>query len=235
MTVDLQAFARAFRGSRLLASADDQTLFDLARCATRRSFRRGERAFTTGGAASHAFLVTGGLVKVVRSNHDGNSAIMGLFGPREVVGLPAAVTSGRYPADAVAISEDLTVLLLPADALNCAMARDPKLASSIARVLADHAEALSTRVLIMSAGPVACRLANLLLHLADRFGDELEDGSLCVPVTLQRAELASLVGTTTETTIRTLSRWTKAGVVESNPDGFRITQPKRLQELMARG
>jgi CRP-like cAMP-binding protein len=54
------------------------------------------------------------------------------------------------------------------------------------------------------------------MELGERFGDEMEDGSTLIPLRLTRAELAALVGTTVETTIRTLSRWSREGLVTTN-------------------
>ena len=60
------------------------------------------------------------------------------------------------------------------------------------------------------------------MELGERFGDELEDGSTLIPLRLTRAELAALVGTTVETTIRTLSRWTREGLVSTGDSGLTL-------------
>jgi CRP/FNR family transcriptional regulator len=84
----------------------------------------------------------------------------------------------------------------------------------------------------MSAGSVERRLAALLQHLLDRFGDELEDGETVIQVALSRAELASLVGATLETTIRMMSRWRREGIVSTTTEGFVVHAPERLDEIL---
>lgn len=57
------------------------------------------------------------------------------------------------------------------------------------------------------------RLAQVLIELFDRFGDEREDGTLFIPLQLTRNDLAALGGMTVETAIRMMTAWAKAGVV----------------------
>ena len=73
-----------------------------------------------------------------------------------------------------------------------------------------------------------------LRALVERFGDELDDGTRIIPVVLSRGDLANLVGTTVETTIRAMSRWLKAGIVETTDEGFVVRRNDEL-EAIARG
>ena len=64
-------------------------------------------------------------------------------------------------------------------------------------------------------------------------GDELEDGTTLIPLRLTRAELAALVGTTVETTIRTLSRWSREGLVSTIDGGLTVHDPVALARRSA--
>jgi CRP-like cAMP-binding protein len=97
--------------------------------------------------------------------------------------------------------------------------------------LIEHMQALQEKIRIMTAGKVDKRLSTLLLHLASRFGDELDDGTTFVPIQLSRAECARLVGATIETTIRTMSKWQKSGVVETTATGFVLHDVEALTRL----
>jgi CRP/FNR family transcriptional regulator len=54
---------------------------------------------------------------------------------------------------------------------------------------------------------------------------------LFIPLSLTRQELADLIGTTIETTIRVMSRWHKDDVIATERDGFLVLDRKTLQEL----
>ena len=59
-------------------------------------------------------------------------------------------------------------------------------------------------------------------HLYERFGDDLDDDTVTIPLSLARRELGELVSTTFETVIRIMSRWAREGVLETTPSGFVI-------------
>jgi CRP/FNR family transcriptional regulator len=63
-----------------------------------------------------------------------------------------------------------------------------------------------------SRRPVSVRMARLLLDLNQRFGRPVHWGS-SIELALSRAEMASMLGTTTETTIRILNRFQAQGIL----------------------
>ncbi|HSN20275.1 MAG TPA: Crp/Fnr family transcriptional regulator, partial [Usitatibacter sp.] len=183
-----------------------------------------------GDTATHFTIIQTGLVEIRRPTPSGEGAIMGLFGPHESVGDFAVLERGTFPADAIAISETLDVLRVRADPVLEALERDAELARAIRTSLMEHFRMLRAKIDVMSAGAVPNRLAMLLMHLVERFGDELEDGSVCVAITLSRGQLARLVGARTETVIRTMTKWQREGWVETSNEGmsFRSTEPLKL-------
>ena len=219
----------ALRASRLLAGIDEATAATLAAGSVRRRFVRGTRLWKAGEDASWMALITSGLVKIVQP--DTHGAIVAIFGAHESFGELAVVEGGAYTADAVATTREVDVICIDAVAVRAALSSRPMFSLAMNHALVAHGRALQEKVRIMSAGCVERRLAMLLGHLVERFGDELEDGSCVVPVVLTRAELASLVGATIETTIRTMSRWRKEGFVSTLHEGFVVHRPAHLEEL----
>ena len=219
---------RAFRACRIFQGVDDEVVATLARHSVRRTYERGDGIWRAGDPASSMAVITSGIVKVVQGR---NGAILALFGPHETFGEMAVVESGPYTADATAATHQVELLCIDAAAVRSAVGTHAAFARSMERSLVAHARELEEKVRIMSAGCVERRLAALLSHLQDRFGDELEDGSQIVPVALSRAELASLVGATIETTIRTMCRLQREGLVSTVREGFIVHAPDRLAGL----
>lgn len=87
-------------------------LAPFARSAVRRRFRRRDAVWRAGDAATSFTVITRGLVEIVRRAADGSDAILAIFGPRESIGDVAALEQGRYPADAIALTEEVEVLQL---------------------------------------------------------------------------------------------------------------------------
>lgn len=219
------------RASKLFGGLDESLLADFSRAAHRARFARGDFLWRAGDPAMAITVITSGLVKVCQPLRQGQSTIVGLFGPRESLGDMAVVSGHGYPADALAASDTVDVLRVEKSAVLDAMARHPSVGMAINRSLVEHSNQLRGKIQILAAGSVERRLVALLLNLANRFGDELEDGCTAIPVVLSRTELACLVGTTVETTIRIMSRWQKSGLVETTADGFRLCSLEALETV----
>ncbi len=71
------------------------------------------------------------------------------------------------------------------------------------------------------------RIANTLIKLAGT--GEAKTGRN-INLHLTRKDIANMVGTTIETTIRIMSRFQKEGIIESTKEGITILRPDLLRE-----
>jgi CRP-like cAMP-binding protein len=196
---------RTLARSPLFAGWEADALRALAAQAAARRMAKGEAVWREGEAATHFTLIRSGLVKIVRRAPDGSEIIVALFGPRESIGDAAVLEAMRGRTDR---------------------------GEAMIRALAAHNRALQDKILISGCGSVPKRLAALLLTLAERFGEETEDGGLDLPIGLSRGELARFVHATLETVSRTMSAWSREGLVQTRDDGFRLLAPKRLRAVL---
>ena len=198
-----------------------------------RTYAEGEYLWRAGDEPNHFTLIQTGLVEVRRTTPSGETTMMGLFGPRESVGDFAVLERSKYPADAVAISESLEVLRVRALPVLTAIRERPEIAGAMNRAMLSHVKVLRAKIDVMSAGSVDKRLAVLMQHLLERFGDEDEEGKLHAAVSLSRVQLARLVGARVETVIRTVSRWQKEGWIETTAEGFHLTSAEPLERIIS--
>jgi len=227
--VRLTGIERTLRASRLFEGVEAAAA-TFAPCAIRRRFRRGEFIWHEGDPATSFTVIASGLIKICQSHPDGDNAIVALFGPRENIGDVAVVSTGSYPADAIAATEVVEILSIEKTPVLTALQQDVALAQALNRSLVEHSRALREKIRIMTAGPVEQRLAALLAHLVARFGDELDSGAVLIPVALSRTDLARLVGARSETTIRVMTRWQRAKLLSTTAAGFVIHDPSKFQE-----
>ena len=226
--VDRESLARHLRGSRLFGAVPPEVIETAAAHASSRALRAGEELWHEGQQARSFTVIVAGFVEIVRSAPGGAEALMGVFGPRESVGVSAVLEQGLYPANAVALTE-VTVVAVEAAPMLAVMRERPEVGAAMNRALLEHTDALRWKVDVMSAGTVPRRLAALFLHFAERFGDEDAEGRLTIPLALTRQQLAQMVGARTETVIRALSAWTKAGTLETTKDGFVLASDAPLR------
>ncbi len=203
----------------------------LAMHCTRRQLSAGDYVWRRGEAAQSFIVVKEGLIAVQRDTADGENVLVALFGPGDTLCIVPALQQIPFPADAVTVSERVEVLVVAAAPVLGAMGRDAALAAAVNRALLDHASSLRDKIDIVSAGTVPRRVAALLLHLAERFGHESDDDTVEIHPAVTREQIARLVNARTETVIRIMSRWSKAGWIEGSAPRLRLLQMDMLRRM----
>jgi len=221
--------ANLLRAFPLFRQSAETTLEAVSLAASVVMAEQGDYLFRAGDVPVQACLLVRGLVDVTRLTATGEEVGLALFGPRELPGLFAIMEGKAFPASARILSADAQVLRIERSALLRASEQDPSVARALSDVLGHHAKILREKVDVLTAGDVPQRLATLFLVLEQRFGDEGDDGSMTVPLTLTRRVLARLVGARVETVIRVLSKWEKESFVTTTEDGFSIKSSARLR------
>ncbi|MDA8109894.1 MAG: Crp/Fnr family transcriptional regulator [Betaproteobacteria bacterium] len=231
---ETQALAARLGAAGLFAGLKPELIGALAREAIARRFASGERIWRSGDAATHFVSVEEGLVEVEQATPQGEGILVGLFGPGDTLCVVPALRARPYPADAVALTKTVSALLVPGRAVFDALETHPQLERALNRALVEHAELLHAKIGIVSAGPVPRRLAALFAYLGKRFGRREANGALRLDLELTRERIGQLVGARTETVIRVLSRWQKAGWLRSGAAGFEVLQPEMLDRVAER-
>ncbi|MBX7191662.1 MAG: Crp/Fnr family transcriptional regulator [Sandaracinaceae bacterium] len=232
LKLDRDALARTLAGARLFRGLDPEYVRTLVPHAAVHRLVRGQQFWQKGVTAEHFHVVLRGVLELQRSVKGAESTLVALFGPGESPAIPVTLERRPYIADSFAATPVLEVLRVRAQPILDALPNDPKLANAMNRALLDHCRLIHSKVDVLAIGTVPRRLAAFLLDIAERFGDELEDGAHQVPLQLSRQQLASYVCARVETTIRVMSAWQKQGLVLTTRDGFVIPSLPALVELM---
>jgi CRP-like cAMP-binding protein len=201
----------------------------LAAAATVQRFHKGEAVFRQDDAARDFFTLVRGRVKVYKVMPNGRVVILEILGPGDPVGAVAVYEELKYPATAEAM-EEIVCIRIPKEPFFQLLASRPSLARGLLKAMTHRIVVLANRFAEHSAGKVETRFSRLFLKLAGEMGQPRDDG-LFIPMTLSRQELADLMGTTVETAIRIMSRWSKTGVVETDKDGFLVTDQEALERI----
>lgn len=227
----LSEVASIIRSFPLFSGLDPTALQHVANCARRVNFREGAAIWHAGEEAESALLITRGFVQIFRAVSVGEDATIGLFGPKEMVGLNAVLDGPGYPASAAAVSDEVTGLRVSAQCLRMLRDNNIGFAHALNAVLLGHIRVMRAKIDVLTSGEVHQRLAALLIQLSGRFGDEQEDGSHEVSVPLSRRMLARLVGARVETVIRVMRRWEDEGLVQTHGEGFSLLRPEAFAQL----
>jgi CRP/FNR family transcriptional regulator len=211
---------------RRLSPDDRQRLAAVAHV---RDFEKGATLFNEGDASDSLYTVVTGRVKVFKTTARGTDVILEIFGPGDPVGAVAVYESRAYPATAVAL-EPTTCFLIPRQAFFTLLETHPTLVRGLLVGLTHRLVELTTRLTELSGGRIESRLARFFLKLAHDMGQQRPDG-VFIPLVLSRQEIADMIGTTIETSIRIMSRWGKQDVVRTDKDGFVIVDRAALDAI----
>lgn len=216
-----------FNAIPMLASvrpADRAALEPLCRM---RGYPRGETIFREGEPADRIHFVVIGRVKIVKAAGT-RDIILELLGPGEPVGAVAVFEQRAFPATAIAM-EDATILSIPEREFFQLLASRPEMTRHLLGGLTMRLMMMNKRLADMT-GSVEVRAARLFLTLSERMGEARTEG-VFIPLALSRQELADLLGTTLETTIRLMSRWHKETIVVTDREGFLVPDAEALRNL----
>jgi CRP-like cAMP-binding protein len=219
----------ALRRSVLFRRLTPDDRLRVATVAAVRAFEKGAMIFSEGEGSDLMYTVLTGRVKVFKTTPRGTDVILELFGPGDPVGAVAVYEARPFPASAIAL-EPTTCLVIPRQAFFSLLEGYPSIVRGLLVGLTHRLVELTNRMSEMSGGRVEGRLARFFLKLGADMGQRRADG-VFIPLALSRQELADMIGTTIETSIRIMSRWGKDEVVRTEKDGFVILDRGALENV----
>ena len=194
---------------------------------------RGENLWREGKKASNFTFIVEGRVKIFKHRSDGREIILGLFEEDDPIGHIAVFEEIDYPATAEALDDSLVLQIHRSHFLGT-LRKEPKLMEAVLRNMMVRNFELVRRLHDVTVSSAEQRLALLFDKLAYSCGvrKQGEDGEtrIFVPMPLSRSDLGELINTRVETAIRLMSKWRKAGLVETVDDGFILHDPEELKE-----
>lgn len=193
-------------------------------------YAKGQILYYEGHHPMAAYCLLSGQIKVYKILPIGGHRIQRLAGPGDLLGHECLLKKEAFEASAEAM-EDSQVCILPKCLVLPVLEKSPAI---LLRLLDKVREDFERR---QSAAPsesrtrsVEVRLAVLLLDLNQRFGRPVHWGA-SIELALSRSEMASMIGTTTETTIRVLNRLQAQGVVSLGHHAIELKNISALQAL----
>jgi len=202
----------------------------VAKASTRMNFLAGDMIYTEGDAATGAYIVVRGKVKLVANSSDGKALILRIARPGEIISLSAAVSERANDTSAEAV-EPTTVSFIKTANLYRLMETQGDLALRLAQELSIEysslCQELSTLGLQRSA---MSRLAKLLVGLTENVASQR--GILISACTLTHEEMAQMIGTSRETVTRLLHDLRDQGIATIKQETLTVSKVENLRALM---
>lgn len=201
--------------SRLFAGVASESLRDLAAAGTIKSYGKGDAIFPAGSICRDFFIVAGGLVRVSIYGVSGLRLTYLLARRGEPINLVSPFVAARRPISAEALEEALLFRVPAKEFLPWAL-KNPQFFIEVIATLGKAVDSANRRLLDMVEKRVEQRLSRVLSTLYLKFGS---------PLHVTSAELAELAGTTVESTLRSLGKMRKKGLIRSSRGRIYMLKP----------
>lgn len=174
------------------------------------------------------FGIFKGKVKIYKTSETGKEHILKLAKKGDVLGYRALISGEKYEVSAAAL-EDCYTCFIPKNLFLDTLKSSSNLTGNVVSLLTHDLKAAEDKIADLAQKSVKERLAEALLMLQDYYG--IEEESQTINVSLSREDLANLVGTATETLIRTLTEFKKNEIIALKGKKISLLKPKMLERL----
>ncbi len=195
----------ALQQCRIFQNLARSEIAELAAHAAAIAFPKGAFIFKEDDPANFFYVVHDGLVQVYKTSGSGKNVTFTIATRGDTL-TASALSIENYFVTAQAMN-DVTVLRVRRRDFLDFLRRHNTVAMEIIAIMAQRLNREYERIVDIVGEEVELRLVHSLCLLAGKFGPTL---------TLTRQELANFAGTTTETTIRVLSKLKKKGVISGS-------------------
>ena len=202
-----QCIVREF--SSLKALSKDE-LLKLSDCKTSHIIKKGEVIFEEGENVNGIYCIKDGICKLTKLSPNGKDHIVKLATKGELLGQRSMISDEPVNLSAVAL-EDMQVCFIPKSEVMGYFDKNNQFSMNVMKTICGDLKEADDHMVNLAQKTVKERLAETLLYLHNTFGKN-KDNSL--KVQLSRDELASMIGTATESCIRLLSDFNKLGLIE---------------------
>ncbi|HNQ12588.1 MAG TPA: response regulator [Bacteroidia bacterium] len=175
-----------------------------------RSFKKKEIVFSEGDHCNGMYFVASGKVKTYMTNTDGKELISGVFTQGDFFGFMPLLESQSHN-DSSETMENSELIFIPKEDFYSLLFTNRDVSARFIKILSKEIIEKEERLLQLAYNSVRKRVADALLKLYDKFEkSDQKDHSFVI----SRDDLSNIVGTSTETLIRTLSDFKQEKIVE---------------------
>lgn len=222
----------ALAATPLLSGLGEAEMRELAAVCSLRTLKRRETLFIEGDPAEAFFLVLSGQVKVYKVSADGKEHVLHLAGAGQTFAEGAVFGFKGFPASAEAVGK-AEVIAVPKEQFLAVLDHNPLLCRSMFRELAVWLRRLTDIIFALAFSDVETRLVSYLVMQCHEEHDGLEDG-MEFDLGIEKALLASYLGTIPETFSRALRKLQDNGLISVEGPRVTVRDAKAMREMIAK-
>lgn len=189
------------------------------------TFEAKEIIYKEGAFPHYLFYIEKGQVKTFRLNSDGKEFITNICSNQEFFGHQAIIEERSYQETAISMQPS-KILKIPKEKFNALFLKNKDIASELIKKISKNLTEKEEELVKMAYDSVRKRVALKLLELIPK--NKASEHS----TSISRTDLASILGTTTETIVRTISEFKDLQLIEADHQQIKLIDRKKLKELL---
>lgn len=188
-------------------------LEDLTKNHSLKSYEKKEIIFWEGDNAHSLYFIESGNIKTYKSTESGKELVTGLYGPGDFIGqLSLLHAAGTYVENAVVLV-DAKLFAIPKTDFIKLLYGNHMVSQKFITMISNNLIDVQTHLVDMAFASVRQRAAKALLELYEKgLIKDKPNGGMSIP----REDFAGMIGTATETAIRTLSDFKEEGLITTD-------------------
>lgn len=189
--------------------------------------KRGSIIYQEGNRMNGFYCVQKGIIKIYKTGFDGKEQIIRFAQPGDLIGY-RSVISNEPACTTTAVLEECILCHIPTVILLNLVKTNGNFAVELLKLTCKELGEANAYITDIAQKTVKERLAEIILHLNDEFGD---DAHGILKISLTREELSNIVGTATESIIRLLSEFKNKQLIELNGRKIKILDKPGLKHI----
>jgi CRP-like cAMP-binding protein len=178
------------------------------------------------GSSERVYMIKQGRVRLYHVTENGQEVPTAILVPGQLFGLGALFGKAGDATFAEALDDTVVCDAAAQDFINM-MARHPVLMAKVMMAMARQMLRLESTIESIVSRPVAARLAELLITLAEQ-AERSSSGAILVP-SYSHEEMGKMIGATRESVSRTLGDWRRAGIITMQGRRILVQKPGSLR------
>lgn len=192
-------------------------------------FARNQYLFWEGDPATRMFVIKSGRVKLLKASASGRDMVLEVMVPGQICG--GGALFAEYHRNGAQAVEPTSAYGLTRESYDRILAKYPQIARGIINYLGSKLMDAHDVIISLVSSKVESRIASVIVRLCENHGTPTNDGIL-INIRLTRRDIADIVGSTVETTIRTISKFQKKGYLSTISGRLLVKNLEAFKKMM---
>lgn len=175
-----------------------------------KNYLKNDTIYVENRSAHSLYFVQSGIVKTFRTTETGKEFVIGIHGSGDFIGQLSLISDTDTYMETAKVLEDAEIYAIPKEDFLKLLYSNHQVSNKFIQFISNNLIENQEQLVNMAFASVRQRTAQALLDLYDKgiIKDSLQDG-----VGIPREDFAGIIGTATETAIRTLSEFKEEGLI----------------------